>query len=193
MIIDVHHSQTSPRRVSFLDVATFVWGAVCQQSTNLVAPMSSGKFIILTTFLTALALFTSYAASIVALLQSPSHSIRTVDDLLASPLGFVVQDAPFLRFYYMQSGDPVLSAVYEKKVRPAKEAGWIYDTNIGIENMRTQLMALQVEEKAAYKAIQRTFNDYEKCSLTEMQLLILPTSTITVAKNFPYKELYKTR
>lgn len=81
-------------RISIFDIITFLWGAVCQQGTHLNIPTISGRLVAITTFLATLALFTSYSASIVALLQSPSNFIRTIDDLIASPLKVNLTYAP---------------------------------------------------------------------------------------------------
>lgn len=72
--------------ISMLDIATFILGAVCQQGTHLQVPTVSGRIVVVTAFLATLAIFTSYSASIVALLQSPSTFIKSLDDLIASPV-----------------------------------------------------------------------------------------------------------
>lgn len=179
--------------LSLLDVITFVLGAVCQQGTNLRVPTISGRFILLTTFLSTLAIFTSYSASIVALLQSPSHSIKTIDDLLASPLKMGLQEAGYNRYNYLVENISALNKVYEKKIRPMGNDGWIYDPFAGVNKIRTELFAFQVESAAAYKAVARTFTESEKCSLTEIHLLRLAVTTVTVERNSPYKELFKRR
>lgn len=166
--------------ITKLDSATFIWGAMCQQGTHLIIKTASGKFVVLTTFLSAVALFTSYSASIVALLQSPSTSIKTVEDLIASPLKVAIQDAGYTRFYYMKMNDSVLSQVYEKKIQPLGKDGWIYDTNTGVERVRTELLAYQLEDKPAYKAISKTYTEQEKCSLSEIYIARMPMTTITV-------------
>lgn len=176
-----------------MDAATFVWGAVCQQGTHLFVPTASGRFVVLTAFLATLALFASYSANIVALLQSPGSLIKTVDDLMASPLSVSVQESGYNRFYYTKSNDTILRNLYNNKISPQGNAGWIYDTAAGVERIRTELFAYQVENKAAYKAISRTFSDHEKCSLSELHLLKLPMKTVTVERNFPYIELFKQR
>lgn len=51
-------------------------------------------------FLTAVFLFTSYSASIVALLQSPSNSIKTINDLVESSMTFSAQDNPYNDVYF---------------------------------------------------------------------------------------------
>lgn len=112
-------------RMSTFDVGTFVWGAICQQGTHLVIPTTSGRFIIITTFLATLAIFTSYSASIVAILQSPSHLIQTIDDLLNSPLKLALQEAGYNRYNYEVENISILRKVYEKKVKPMGDEGWV--------------------------------------------------------------------
>lgn len=192
MFLQVFHPLLR-NHISFIDVLTFVWGAFCQQGTHLRVPTMSGRIVVLTTFLAAVALFTSYSASIVAILQSSSHSIRTLDDLIASPLKMGIQESGYNRFYYLRGNDPLLTKVYDKKVKMYGEDGWIYDPFAGIERVRTELFAYQVETKAAYKAVARTFSESEKCSLDELELVQLPMTTITLERNSPYKELFRQR
>lgn len=179
--------------INSLDVATFVWGAVCQQGTHLRIPNTSGRFVILTTFLTTLALSTSYSASIVALLQSPSTLIKSLDDLIASPLKVLVHEAGYTRFIILRYNDSSIRKLYQTKVRDRGTDAWIYDPFAGIERMRTELLAFQVDSPSAYKAIGRTFTESEKCSLSEIQMITLPMTTVLVERNSGYKELIRQR
>lgn len=180
-------------RITSLDVCTFVWGAVCQQGTHLEIPTTSGRFIVLTTFLSGLAMFTSYSASIVAILQSPSHLIKNIDDLLASPLTMALQEAGYNRYNYLVENISLLNRVYDTKIRPQGNHGWIYDPFVGVERIRTELFAFQVESASAYKAVAETYTEDEKCSLSEIHVLRLAITTVTVERNSPYKELLKRR
>lgn len=179
--------------VSIKDAGTFVWGAVCQQATFIHVPTLSGRIVVLTTFLTFLAIFVSYSANIVALLQSPSNSIKTIQDLIRSPLKMSLQEAVYNRYFYLESNNSLAQHVYEKKIKPQGDKGWIYDPFEGIERIRTEMLAFQVEKKAAYKAIARTFTEAEKCSLGELNLVELPMTTMAVERNSPYKELIRQR
>lgn len=181
------------RQLYGVDVFTFVWGAVCQQGTHLKIASTSGRFIALTTFLATLAIFTSYSASIVALLQSPSHSIKTIDNLLHSPLKMALQETGYNRYYYLVENIPILNKVYDAKIRPMGENGWIYNPFDGIEKIRTEMFAFQVESSSAYRAVAHTYTENEKCSLSEIHLLRLAVTTVTVERNSPYKELFKRR
>lgn len=184
---------TPKYRLMTSDIITFVWGAVCQQSSFLIITTMSGRVIVLSTFLAMLAIFTSYSANIVALLQSPSHSIQTIEDLIQSPLKMGIQEAGYNRYYYVEENQTVLNRVYRKRIQPLGPSGWIYDTAKGVDDVRTKLFALQVESSTAYKIVARTFKESEKCSLSEIHLLRLPMTTVTVVKHSPYKELFKCR
>lgn len=180
---------------TLLDALTFVWGALCQQGTNLSQTFSntSGRTIILATFLAALALFTSYSASIVALLQTPSALIKSLEDLIDSPLNVYIHDGGYTRFYLLRYNDSVIHNLYETKVQKLGTSAWLYDPFDGIERVRTELIAFQVDSQSAYKAIAKTYTASEKCSLGEIQMICLPLSTVPLERNSGYKELVKQR
>lgn len=64
---------------------------------------SLGRIVTFIMFLIFLFLYTSYAANIVALLQSSSNQIRTLSDLLSSKLELGVEDQPYTRYYFTVS------------------------------------------------------------------------------------------
>lgn len=64
---------------------------------------------------------------------------------------------------------------------------------IGMERVRTQLYAFQVEEQAGYQIISDTFNEPEKCGLMELEPFQLPMASIPVKKGFSYRELFRQR
>lgn len=160
------------RRMTPFDTATFVWGAVCQQGSALLLSNTSGRVAVFTIYLGFLALFTSYAANITALLQSPSAAIKTIDDLIHSPLKLSIQEAGYNRYFFQDSKkNSLIRQVYEKKALPQGDKGWIYNTIDGVKRLRTELLAFHVETKAAYKFIAKMYTESEKCSLSEIQLV----------------------
>lgn len=168
------------QRITSYDMGTFVWGVVCQQGSDLKISNASGRVVVFTTFLAFLALFTSYSANIVGLLESPSDLIKTVDDLIESPLMLSIQETTYNRDFYLESNNSEIRHVYETKVVPQGVTGWINDPFEGVERLRTELLAFQVETKVAYKAIAKTFTESEKCSLSELQFIQLPMITTSV-------------
>lgn len=104
-----------------------------------------------------------------------------------------LQEAGYNRYNYLFENISILNRVYDKKIQPMGKAGWIYDPFVGVEKIRTEMFAFQVESPAAYKAVANTYTESEKCSLTEIHLLRLAVTTMTVERNNPYKELFKRR
>ena len=58
------------------------------------------RIVTLMLLLAALSLYTSYTANIVALLQSTTDSIKTLADLLHSPLKCGTHDIVYNRYYF---------------------------------------------------------------------------------------------
>ncbi|XP_031621018.1 ionotropic receptor 75a-like [Contarinia nasturtii] len=180
-------------RMSYLDICGFICGAVTQQGTHLIMSKISGRIIVLSTFLLSLFVFISYSANILVLLQSPSNAIKNIDDLIASPMKLALQDVRYARFIFKYENKGLLKRVYETKLKPFGENAWIYDPAVGVERVRRELFAFQLEASTAYKLISETFTDDEKCSLAEITILHVPRLTITIARNSPYKELFRQR
>lgn len=119
--------------------------------------------------------------------------IKTIDDLLESPLKMALQEAGYNRYNYLVENISILNKVYEKKIRLQGDKGWIYDPFVGVEKIRTELFAFQVESASAYKAVARTYTESEKCGLSEIHVLRLAVTTVNVERNSPYKELVRRR
>lgn len=93
-------------------------------------------FIQFTALICLLFVFTSYTAKIVALLQSTTKSIRTLEDLLHSQMGFGVQDTPYNRHFFPLTEGEVQLALYKTKIAPPGEEPKFYNLTYGIEQMR---------------------------------------------------------
>ncbi|KAH8266029.1 hypothetical protein KR038_001031 [Drosophila bunnanda] len=176
--------------MAYMDTLNFVWGAMCQQGFYVEVRNRSARIIVFTTFVSALFLFTSFSANIVALLQSPSDAIRSLTDLGQSPLEIGVQDTQYNKIYFTESTDPVTKNLYHKKI--ASKGDNVYMRPVlGMERMRTGLFAYQVELQAGYQIVSDTFSEPEKCGLMELEPFQLPMLAIPTRKNFPYKELIR--
>lgn len=63
----------------------------------------------------------------------------------------------------------------------------------GIAKVRNEFFAFHMEVGRAYTLISKTFQEYEKCGLTEIDYLNLHTTFISIRKNSTLKELIKIR
>lgn len=132
------------QQMSNLDIIGFILGAACQQGTHLIMSNSSGRIIVLNTFILSLFVFTFYSANILVLLQIPSHAIRNIDDLLMSPLKLAVQDARYLHFYYeTDTINGLMNRVYETKLKPNGPKSWIYDTAMGVKKVCARVYCMR--------------------------------------------------
>lgn len=81
--------------------------------------------------------YTSYTANIVSLLQSTTKSIKTLDDLYNSDLGFGVEDTPYNKNYFQLSRPgTVHRAIYERKIAPPKQEPKFMNISYGVSRMR---------------------------------------------------------
>nr|AUF73086.1 ionotropic receptor [Anoplophora chinensis] len=99
-------------RDSISDVAVLSFGALCQQGAAAIPVCVSGRITTIIMFISLMFLYTSYSANIVALLQSSSNSIKTLEDLLHSRLQIGVDDTVFNRFYFPNATEATRRAIY---------------------------------------------------------------------------------
>lgn len=89
-----------------------------------------------TALMCLLFIFTSYTAKIVALLQSTTNSIRTLEDLLNSQMGFAVQDTPYNRHFFPLTEGHVQTTLYKTKIAPPGEEPRFFNLTYGVERIR---------------------------------------------------------
>lgn len=81
--------------------------------------------------------YTSYTANIVSLLQSTTKSIRTLEDLYHSDLGFGVEDTPYNKNYFQISRPGTIQRkIYEKKIVPPNKESKFMNMSYGVSLMR---------------------------------------------------------
>ncbi|KAK9879941.1 hypothetical protein WA026_008451 [Henosepilachna vigintioctopunctata] len=178
-------------RDSVADVIFLTFGALCQQATSVVPYSMPGRITTIFLFISLMFLYTSYSANIVALLQSSSKSIQTLDDLLKSRLEVGVDDTVFNHFYFPNATEPVRKAIYEKKVAPPGQIPKYFPILEGVKKMREGLFAFHMETGPGYKLVAELFDEGEKCGLQEIQYLQVPDPWLAIQKNSSFKEALK--
>ncbi|XP_059045415.1 ionotropic receptor 75a-like [Achroia grisella] len=178
-------------RPNFADIVILILGVTCQQGSPVELKGSLGRIVLLILFLAVMFLYTSYSANIVALLQSSSSKINSLDDLLHSRLKFGVHDNVFNRYYFSTATEPVRKAIYEKKVAPPGTPPRFMTMEEGVKNIRKGLFAFHMETGVGYKFVGKYFQESEKCGLKEIQYLQVIDPWLAVRKNTPYKEMFK--
>ncbi|XP_045772160.1 uncharacterized protein LOC123872073 [Maniola jurtina] len=178
-------------RPNVIDVGLFVFGTACQQGSTVELKGSLGRMVLIFLFVTVTFLYTSYAANIVALLQSSSSQIRTLDDLLHSRIKFGVHDTVYNRYYFSTETEPVRRAIYETKVAPPGTTPRFMSMERGVQEIKKGLFAFHMETGVGYKFVGKYFEEGEKCGLKEIQYLRVIDPWLAVRKNTPFMEMFK--
>ncbi|XP_050303417.1 ionotropic receptor 75a-like [Anthonomus grandis grandis] len=173
------------------DVFFVTFGAMCQQGAPFLPNRSPGRIATLVLFISLMFLYVSYSANIVALLQTSSKSIRTLEDLLKSRLSVGVDDTVFNRYYFKTADEPIRKLLYQKKVAPAGKPPNFMFIEDGVRKMRKGLFAFHMETGSGYKLVGETFKEDEKCDLQEIQFLQVVDPWLSIQKNSSYKEKFK--
>uniref|UniRef100_A0A182T2E5 Ionotropic glutamate receptor C-terminal domain-containing protein n=1 Tax=Anopheles maculatus TaxID=74869 RepID=A0A182T2E5_9DIPT len=184
-------ADASTMNASLRDTLLMMYGASCQQGSSVLPRSCSSRTITMLTFTVLMFLYASYSANIVALLQSPSTKIQTLEDLLASRLKFGVHDTVFNRHYFTHATEPTRKALYEQKIRRPYGPDAFIALEQGIDRIRHGLYAFHVEQGVGYKVISETYQEDEKCGLQEIQYLQVIDPYYAIQKNSSYKEMVK--
>ncbi|XP_029171786.1 uncharacterized protein LOC114941093 [Nylanderia fulva] len=165
-------------------------GACAQQGYSYEPYRFSTRIITLMLLVASLSLYTAYTANIVALLQSPANSIKTVSDLLHSHLILGAQDYIFVHYLFESYQDPVRKAILEKKIEPkGHKANWM-DVVDATPRIRNESFAFHGVQTRIYRIIEETFQEYEKCGITEIDY-VNEVAYLAVPKQSPYLEIIK--
>ncbi|XP_041969302.1 uncharacterized protein LOC121726134 [Aricia agestis] len=173
------------------DVGMLVVGATCQQGSPVQLKGISGRIVLILLFLVLTFLYTSFCANIVALLQSSSVQIKTLQDLLDSKLKFGVEKAVWVKRYFMMETEPVRKALYEKKIAPRGNIQNFVSLEQGVMELKKGQFVFHMILGTGYRAIGKYLEEHEKCNLYEIPYLRLVDPYVAVRKGSPYFEMYK--
>ncbi|XP_068082176.1 ionotropic receptor 75a [Anabrus simplex] len=176
----------------WMDIVTFVLGAICQQGAYMTPTSISARITMFIISLASLFLFTSYSANIVALLQTPSNAIKTITDLVNSPIKLGLQDVIYNRVYLKESTDTETRHFYLQKVAPFGEKVF-HNVSVGMQGVRQGMYAFQVDRVQGYKEISDTYTEREKCGLKEIELFPLAPLTVATGKHSGLREMFAQR
>ncbi|XP_055604326.1 glutamate receptor ionotropic, kainate glr-3-like [Uranotaenia lowii] len=183
---------TKTERFTPLDSLMYIVGTLCQQNLELFPKYEGAKILLFWVQLANFFIFTSYSASIVALLQSPSRSITSMADLASSPLKAGAQDVVYAWVYLNESKDPAVQSLFRKKIKPFGTKAFT-EAEVGMKRVKDELYAYQAEVNAAYRLIMETFTPDDTCKVYELDAIKLPPFSVPVVKGSKYRELFKQR
>ncbi|CAH2089188.1 unnamed protein product [Euphydryas editha] len=176
---------------SWADVLILIIGAVLQQGCTLEPRYAAGRCVTLLLFIALTILYAAYSANIVVLLRAPSSSVRSLPDLLNSPLKLGASDFEYNRYFFKKLNEPVRKAIYNKKIAPKGKKANFFSMKEGVEKIRRGLFAFHMELNPGYRLIQETYQEDEKCDLVEIDYINEIDPWLPGQKRSPYKDLFK--
>ncbi|XP_058789506.1 ionotropic receptor 75a-like [Phymastichus coffea] len=173
------------------DQILLIIGVCAQQGFGRSPHTVPSRVVLLMLLLAVLNLYASYSANIVALLQSTTMSIRTLKDLLESPIKCGANDIVYNRHYFKIEKDPVKRAIIEKKIEPkGSKPNWMTPEE-GIAQVRQGFFAFLIETGPGYKILQETFEEDEKCGFREMNFIDHFDPLFAIVKRSPLQEIIR--
>ncbi|KAJ9593926.1 hypothetical protein L9F63_014640 [Diploptera punctata] len=161
---------------------------VCQQGTQTPPDNFSSRMLFLYLLLLSVFLVASYSAIIVALLQSSSTAINTIEELLDSNFEVSMRNITYSLNYVNETSEPTMRKLYYERLftQPFDKAFTSHE--IGIANVRKGMHAFQGDADA-YKVMSDTMEEHEKCRYKE--IVLFPTNVLAypVRKQSQYKEV----
>lgn len=124
-----------------------------------------------------------------ALLQSTTKSIRTIDDLQNPSIEIGIQDTPYSRHFFKVETEPSRKRLYDSKIGPNS----FMNRTEGINRMRKGMFAFHIETSQGYREVERTFFENEKCGLVEIKFIGDTNAWCAIQKRSPYKEILKVK
>nr|CAI5837534.1 unnamed protein product [Callosobruchus analis] len=174
-----------------LEVAIMEMGAITQQGSDTEPRSSAGRVAYFIALISLMFLYTSYSANIVALLQSTTENIRTVEDLLNSRISLGALDVVYNRYYFEHAQDPIRKAIYQQKIAPKGQKAKFISLEEGMSRVRDEFFGFHSELSVAYKIVADTFRENEKCALKEVAYVNMLDPHMVIRKRSAYKELVK--
>ncbi|XP_011343034.1 glutamate receptor ionotropic, delta-1 isoform X2 [Ooceraea biroi] len=183
--------QLNPNQPTISDNIFILLGAFAQQGYMYEPYRVPSRIVTLMLLLASLSLYAAYTANIVGLLQSTTDSIKTIPDLLSSPLKLGAQDVVYNRYYFKSFQDPVRKAIVEQRIEPkGHKPNWM-SMDEGVRRVRNELFAFHAEIGTVYQLMQETYLEEEKCGLTQIDFLNVLYPLLAIQIQSPYSEIIK--
>lgn len=178
-------------RPTFYETFFVLFCAFCQQGSYKLPISFGSRLITMISFTALMFMYASYSANIVALLQSPSNKIKTLNDLYNSRIKLGVDNTVFNHYYFAHAEEQVRRAIYTEKIKRKDGSESFYNLSDGVKLVRDGLFAFHMEVGVGYKILLETFQEDEKCGLQEIQYLQVIDPFYAIQKHSPYKEHFK--
>ncbi|KAK4883878.1 hypothetical protein RN001_000149 [Aquatica leii] len=166
-------------------------GELCQQGFSYIPVLASGRIAVFTVLLFFFLIYQFYSASIVSfLLLPPRKTIKTLPDLLKSPLKVGAENILYDIDYFKTTNDPVAIALYNTKIKqPNNQTNFLPPVE-GLELVKKGGYAFHTQASTGYWIIEHMFDEKSTCELAEVQLYKPLRAHMVLAKKSPLREMF---
>ncbi|XP_050303743.1 ionotropic receptor 93a-like [Anthonomus grandis grandis] len=171
-----------------VDIFLMTVGSAAQQGFETEPRSNSGRVAFIFTLISLMFLYTSFSASIVALLQSTTESLNSLDTLFESrmPIGF--KDNISMEYFEKLKYENKSSDFISKLKKPV-----FLSVEQGIQIVQKEFFAFYADTAETYKYIKDWFSETEKCSLREITFKNTYLDYwLFMKKNSDYRDLVRT-
>ncbi|XP_063368785.1 glutamate receptor 3-like [Cydia amplana] len=163
---------------------------VFQQGTAADPLSIASRQILLLGLMAFMFLYTAYSANVVALLQSPTNDINSIETLLTSPVACGSQDVVYAWQMFEHESRPIHRLLADRKINSQGKKGFL-SVEDGIRKVREGMFAFHVEKTAGFDQIQKTFLEDEKCNLGFIKYMSNTSPFVAFSQITPIKEMLR--
>lgn len=185
------YDDPSVLRPSIYETFFVLYCALCQQGSFSLPITLGSRLIAMVSFTALMFMYASYSANIVALLQSPSSKVKTLEDLYNSRISLGVDDTVFNHYYFSHAETGIRMKIYTERIKLKDGSENFYTLADGVTKIKEGFFAFHMELGVGYKTLLELFQEDEKCDLQEIQYLQVTDPFYAIQKNSSYKELFK--
>ncbi|RZC36783.1 Lig chan domain containing protein [Asbolus verrucosus] len=155
---------------------------------------SLSAIVTLGAFCQQVIIYQFYSASLVShLLMKPVTNIRTLKDLINSPLKAGCEDILYDRDYFkVHSTDEITKELLYKKILGKRNTSNFLSPEQGLKLVEQGGYAFHVETATAYPIIEATFGEKAICELREIQLFRTQPMHANFQKHSPFRDMLDT-
>ncbi|XP_049825059.1 glutamate receptor ionotropic, kainate glr-3-like [Aethina tumida] len=188
-----YHDFIAPLKPDISEICIAEVALITQQGTECEPKSNGGRIATFFSMLSLMFLYSAYSANIVALLQSTTDNIRTLEDIYNSRMKLGVEDIVYAHYFFESVTDPLRKQIYDQKIAPKGQKSNFMKIEEGIARMKSEFFAFHVEPSRGYKVVADTFKENEKCGIREFNFFPYVVSPWSLArKNTTYREIIKT-
>uniref|UniRef100_A0A336MC91 CSON013544 protein n=1 Tax=Culicoides sonorensis TaxID=179676 RepID=A0A336MC91_CULSO len=178
-----------------MDSILTLLAAVCQQGLAKSYQTYSSRWFYIVMLIFGFLIYQFYSASIVsALLMEKPKTIKTLRNLIDSPLELYIDNTLYMKNYFTRTTDPESIELYNKKIvvfNKITKENELHYTNLdeGLKLIKNGPFAFHIQDNMAYRVIANTFTETQICDMSEIEMMQPQHMQLVVRKLSPFRKI----